>query len=115
MRISGHRISFQRRKKQVGTFQRTETIDARQFQGGALDGANLALWVNGNGSALQEVRANWRRALALGGRTLPDSVRVQSTNYDRAAYPTDWIVLTQEGNFVVMSDNEFLEAGYVQV
>lgn len=99
----------------MGTFQRTETIDARQFEGGLDAGTNLALWVNSNGSAIQEVRADWRRSLYLGGRSLPDSVRIRYRNYDRAAYPTDWIVLKQDGDFVVMSDNEFVEAGYEQV
>lgn len=99
----------------MGTFQRKETVDARQFTGGLDDGTNLALWVNSNGSAFTETRAAWRKALSLGGRTLPDSVRVRSINYDRSAFPTDWIVQHQDGTFEVLSNNEFISAGYQQV
>lgn len=98
----------------MGTFQRTETIDARQFTGGEENGENLALWVNCNGQ-LTETRAEWCESVQIAGKTLHDRVRVRSYNFHETAFPDYWIILKQNGDYAVMSPEEFLEAGYVQV
>lgn len=98
----------------MGTFQRTETVDARLFTGGKEAGTELALWVNSNGQ-LTETRAEWCEEVMISGRKLSDRVRVRSYNFSEAAFPGWWVVLKQNGNWAVMSPEEFIEAGYQQV
>jgi hypothetical protein len=64
---------------------------------------------------LTETRAEWCEAVPIAGKILSDRVRVRSYNFSEVAFPNYWIVLKQDGNWAVMSPNEFLEAGYIQV
>jgi len=98
----------------MGTFQRTETVDARQFTGGLENGTNLALWVNSQGQ-LTETRAEYHDAIKIGSRTLGERVRIRTYNWRESAFVGDWVILKQDGSFAHMSDQEFLEAGYSQV
>jgi hypothetical protein len=115
MHIVGLKKSFQRRKKQVATFQRTETVDARQFTGGKENGASLALWVNSNGQ-MTETRAEWLEATEVGTKTLPERVRVHSVDkWNGTAFTDDWIVQKQDGTFEVLRPELLILEGYVQV
>lgn len=114
MLTDGLSNTFQRRKKQLGTFQKTETVDARQFTGGLENGTNLALWVNSNGH-LTEARAEWHNEIKNITHTLPERVRLRSYTLREYAYVGDWIILRQNGIFDHMRDQEFKAAGYVQV
>lgn len=99
----------------MGTFQRIETVDARQFTGGKENGANLALWVNSNGQ-MTETRAEWRQEHELTPEVvLPEIVRVQTPTSRTNAFAHDWIVQKQDGSFVVLRPEELILQGYVQV
>ncbi len=98
----------------MGTFQRTETVDARQFTGGVDNGSNLALWVNSNGQ-LTETRAEWMDAIKVGAKTLGERVRIRTYSWRESCFVGDWIILKQDGSFDHMSEQAFIEAGYVQV
>lgn len=100
----------------MGTFQRTETVDARRFIGGKENGTNLALWVNTHGQTT-ETRAYWREAYSAGSMytSIPERVRVRSFTLDTDVYVGDWIILTQEGHFEHLRPEAFIMAGYVQV
>jgi hypothetical protein len=97
----------------LGTFQKTETVDARQFTGGLENGTNLALWVNSNGQ-LTEARAEWHDELK-GTYTIPERVRLRSYTLREDAYVGDWIILKQNGIIDHMRNQEFIAEGYVQV
>lgn len=99
----------------MGTFQRTETVDARQFTGGIENGTNLALWVNSNGQ-MTETRAEWLETTQVGSKVLPERVRLKSCHSWRdVAFMSDWIVQKQDGSFEVLRPEMFLSEGYVQV
>jgi hypothetical protein len=114
MLTDGLKSIFQRRQKLLGTFQKTETVDARQFTGGKENGTNLSLWVNSNGH-LTEARAEWHDELKAAGYITPERVRLRSYTLRENAYVGDWIILRQNGLFDHMRDQEFIVAGYVQV
>lgn len=97
----------------MGTFQRTETVDARQFTGGVENGTNLALWVNEHGQ-MTETRAEHHGPVKVGLKELGERVRIRTYNWRESAFVGDWIILKQDGTFTHMSDQEFIEAGYVQ-
>lgn len=97
----------------MGTFQRTETIDARQFTGGKENGTNLAMWVNSNGQ-LTETRAEWFDAINVHRRTNPEFVYIRTYTWRERVYVGDWVILKQDGTFDHMRDQDFQAAGYVQ-
>lgn len=109
----GLKSIFQRRKKQVPTFQRTETIDARQFEGGLTNGTNLAFWVNEHGQRT-ETRAEWFNSIEAYGRTNPEFVYMRTYTWRERVYVGDWIILKQDGTFDHMRDEDFKAAGYIQ-
>lgn len=99
----------------MGTFQRTETVDARQFTGGIENGTNLALWVNSNGQ-MTETRAEWRESVTIAGRSISDRVRIMTPRgFQHTAFVGDWIVQKQVGSFIVLRPEELILKGYVQV
>jgi hypothetical protein len=99
----------------MGTFQRTETVDARQFTGGKQNGTDLALWVNSNGQQT-ETRAEWFDALKAytKSRNTPEFIYVRSYTWRERVYVGDWIIWKQDGTFDHMRDQDFIAAGYVQ-
>jgi hypothetical protein len=107
----GLKNAFQRRKKLLGTFQKTETVDARQFTGGLENGTNLAMWVNSNGQ-MPESRAEWEDELK--GKH-PERVKLRTYAFREDIYVGDWVILKQNGFFDHMRPQEFEESGYVQV
>jgi hypothetical protein len=72
------------------------------------------MWVNEHGQ-WTETRAEYHEAIQVGSRTLGERVRIRTYNWRESAFVGDWIVRKQDGTFAHMSDQEFLEAGYVQV
>lgn len=98
----------------MGTFQRTETIDARQFTGGVDNGSNLALWVNSNGQ-LTETRAEWFDGMKGNSFTRPEFVYVRTYTWREHVYVGDWVILKQDGTFDHMRDQDFKASGYIQV
>lgn len=99
----------------MGTFQRIETVDARQFTGGKENGANLALWVNSNGQ-MTETRAEWHEATQVGTKTLPERVSIHSIDkWHGTAFKDDWIIHRQDDTFEVLRPELFILEGYVQV
>lgn len=97
----------------MGTFQRTETVDARQFTGGLENGTNLALWVNANGQST-ETRASWHEA-SIGQYKVPERVRIRSYLFRTDVYVGDWIILQQDGTFDHMRPEAFDASGFKQV
>ena len=95
----------------MGTFQRTETVDARQFTGGKQNGTDLALWVNQNGQ-LTETRAEWYNSITAYNRTTPEFVYVRTYSWRERVYIGDWIIWKQDGTFEHMRDQDFVAAGY---
>jgi len=95
----------------VPTFQKTETVDARQFKGGKQNGTDLALWVNSNGQ-LTETRAKW----VSENPNFPEfiALRTNTYTYKKNVFVGDWIILKQDGEFDAMRPQEF-EAEYKQV
>lgn len=93
------------------TFQRTETVDARQYHGGTDNGMSLVFWVNSN-----EGRATWNPKvpdLAISN----EHIRVYEDPYSRiftVAYPGDWIMQHQDGHFAVVRQQE-LDSEYKEV
>lgn len=88
------------------TFQRTETVDARQFTGGRQQGTDLAFWVNSNGG-----RAQWMGQTPVGKRILSERVRLYGeslVHYD-TAWLGDWLVHHQDGSWSVIRPEEFQE------
>jgi hypothetical protein len=100
----------------MGTFQRTETVDARQFTGGKENGANLALWVNSNGQ-LTETRAEWHQPVNTGNpmTSRPEFVYIRTYNWREHVYLGDWVIFKQDGTFDHMRHQDFNAAGYIQV
>lgn len=96
------------------TFQKTETVDARQFTGGVQNGTDLALWVNTHGQ-LTESRAEWRDAISVRTHAIPEIVRFRTYEYRTDMYVGDWIIRRQDGHFEHMRPEEFAASGYVQV
>jgi len=96
----------------MGTFQRTETIDARQFTGGEEDGLAIALWVNSNGQAT-ETRAAYHKP----SKPIPERVKVYNYGCRSGfvAYPQDWVIRNQDGSFETLRPEAFVEAGFKQV
>lgn len=97
----------------MGTFQKTETVDARQFTGGLENGMNLVLWVNSNGQ-LTEARAEYHNELKGATHTIPERVRLRSYTLREDAFVGDWIILKQNGLIDHMRNQEFISEGYVQ-
>lgn len=99
----------------MGTFQRTETVDARQFTGGIENGSDLALWVNSNGQQT-ETRAEWLEETKVGTKTLPERVSLHTCGgWCGTAFVDDWIVQRQDGSFEVLRPELLISEGYVQV
>lgn len=96
------------------TFQRTETVDARQFEGGLQGGSNLALWVNSNGQS-SETRAFYQEGIKETRLNRPEHLRIRSYNFRVDAYVGDWVILKQDGTFDVLRPQDFASAGYKQV
>jgi hypothetical protein len=88
------------------TFQRTETVDARQFTGGSQQGTNIAFWVNSNGG-----RAQWMGDTRVGERILSERVRLYLENlvHFDTAWVGDWLVHHQDGSWEVMRPEAFRE------
>lgn len=97
----------------MGTFQRIETVDARQFTGGIENGSNLALWVNSNGQTT-ETRAEWLPEIKGTLTHIPERVRVRNYTFRDDVYVGDWVVLKQDGTFDTMRPRDFALAGYVK-
>lgn len=98
----------------MGTFTRTETVDARQFTGGIENGANLALWVNEHGQNT-ETRAEYHKEMNITHRTRPEFIYIRTHTWRECVYLGDWVVLKQDGTFDHMRDEDFIAAGYTQV
>jgi hypothetical protein len=98
----------------MGTFQRTETVDARQFTGGLENGTNLALWVNEHGQ-LTETRAFYYEGIKETRNNNPEHIRVRTYAFRVDVYIGDWIILKQDGTFDVMRPQEFAASGFTQV
>jgi hypothetical protein len=98
----------------MGTFQRTETVDARQFTGGVENGTSLALWVNSKGQ-LTETRAEWHDGIKETRLNRPEYVNVRTYNWREHVYVGDWIILKQDGTFDHMRHQDFVAAGFIQV
>lgn len=99
----------------MATFQRTETVDARQFLGGKENGASLAFWVNSNGHRT-ETRGEWCEETTVGNKTLPERVRVNScSTWCGSAFVGDWIMYKQDGSFDVLRPEMLILDGYVRV
>lgn len=84
------------------TYQRTETVDAREFTGGVDNGMSLVLWINSNnGIAMYNAEKDFI-LLSVG----VGLVRV---------HITDMVVLTQKGFFENIRREDFRLLGYKQV
>lgn len=84
------------------TFQRTETIDAREFTGGVENGKAICLWVNANnGIAMYD---GHRDIILI-------SVWCEIFN----VHKTDMVILRQDGFFEQMRAEDFRLLGYEQV
>lgn len=95
----------------MGTFQRKETVDARQFTGGAANGLELSLWVNSNGQST-EARAMFYEAGSYFNEV--ERIRIRTYCSRDVVYTGDWIVRKQDGSFEAMRNEDFISAGYVQ-
>lgn len=98
----------------MGTFQKTETVDARQFTGGIENGSDLALWVNSIGQQMEE-RADWYDRRINNVLTLPERIRLRTYTRWSDVYVGDWIIYRQDGTIDHMRDQDFRAAGYIQV
>lgn len=90
------------------TFQKTETVDARKFEGGIQNGSDLVFWVTANdGKAFYYSK----------DETNAERIRVAEDAYSMmysVAYPGDWIMQNQDGTFKVVRQQE-LDSEYEQV
>lgn len=96
------------------TFQRTETVDARQFTGGKENGLDIALWVNAQGK-LTETRAEYMPEIKAAMKDHPEYVRIRNYVFRTSVYQGDWVILRQDGRFDHLRPQEFEAAGYKQV
>lgn len=84
------------------TFQRTETIDAREFTGGIENAMMICLWVNSN-----------RGTIMYDGEL--DIILLSSWGEIFNVHPTDMVVLRQDGRFEHIRQEDFKILGYKQV
>ncbi len=87
----------------MGTFQKTETVDARQFIGGVDDAMNLVLWVTSQPYGV----ATWDETR--------DTISLNVWGRFHTVYHTDWIIFEQDGTFNTMRNEDFIESGFKQV
>jgi len=89
------------------TFQKIETVDARQFTGGIQNGTDLTFWIQSH-----EGRSSWR---PQNGR-FAEHIKIDSDQLYKFqyAYVGDWIMHKQDGSFAVVRQQE-LDAEYNQV
>ncbi|WGH21756.1 hypothetical protein SEA_INKED_71 [Arthrobacter phage Inked] len=86
----------------MATYQRTETVDAREFTGGVDTGMSIVLWINShNGIAMYDAERDII-LLSLWGEIF--NVHV-----------TDMVVLRQDGQFENIRREDFKLLGYKQV
>lgn len=84
------------------TFQRTETIDAREFTGGIDNGMSLVLWINSNNGIAMYDQDKDVIFLSVWGETF-------------TIHSTDMIALRQDGRFENIRREDFKILGYKQV
>lgn len=93
------------------TFQKTETVDARKFEGGIQNGTDLVFWVNSKGG-----NAFYYSDNPKGDRDI-ERIRVAEDAYSMmftVAYPGDWIMQNQDGSFKAIRQQE-LDSEYKEV
>ncbi|AXH44630.1 hypothetical protein SEA_MEDIUMFRY_66 [Arthrobacter phage MediumFry] len=93
------------------TFQRTETVDARQFTGGCQQGTDLAFWVNSNGG-----RAFWKDAQKIGDKHLSERISLEVKNgcgltFDEftIVWINDWVIHHQDGSWSAIRPEDLKE------
>ncbi|AYD87275.1 hypothetical protein SEA_TENNO_66 [Arthrobacter phage Tenno] len=92
------------------TFQRTETVDARQFTGEGQNGSDLVFWVLSNNG-----RASHQPTVKVGKRFLPERIRLDICHDNYAIVRLgDWIVRHQDGTWEAMRP-EHLQEEYDEV
>lgn len=93
------------------TFQRTETVDARQFTGGLQQGTDICLWVNSNYG-----RAQWMEGREVGSKYLSERIRLydESQTTYAIAWVGDWLVRHQDGSWEAVRP-ERMKAEYEEV
>jgi len=95
------------------TFQRTETVDARQFTGGKENGMDLVFWVNSNGGS-----ATWKDETQVAGKTLSERIVLHSELTQGLAFDLtwvgDWVVHHQDGRWEAIRP-ELMAEEYKQV
>ncbi|ASD52288.1 hypothetical protein QCN32_gp66 [Arthrobacter phage Niktson] len=93
------------------TFQRTETVDARQFTGGRQQGTDLAFWVNSNGG-----KAYWRDEQDVLGKKLSERIALETRsgngftfNEYAVVWVGDWIIHHQNGTWEAVRPEQLRE------
>jgi len=84
------------------TFQRTETVDAREFTGGLENGMAICLWVNSNNGIVMYDGKHDIILLSVWGEIFN-------------VHKTDMVVLRQDGFFEHIRAEDFRLLGYKQV
>lgn len=99
----------------MGTFQRKETVDARQFTGGPSNGLEVAFWVNSNGQQLDTRAAYYPEVRRVDLEHRPERILIKGFGIRSYAYLNDWVILRQDGTFDHMRDEDFKASGFEQV
>jgi hypothetical protein len=86
----------------MATYQRTETVDAREFTGGIDNGMTIVLWINSNnGIAMYD--------------TDKDLIQLSLWGEIFNVHVTDMVVRRQDGQFENIRREDFKLLGYQQV
>jgi hypothetical protein len=92
----------------MATFQKVETVDARQFTGGTDNGSSLVFWISSKAG----------RAEYTMGKNFPEHIRLYDHRESRLfeeAFVGDWLMQNQDGSFRVIRQQELITEGYKQV